>query len=173
MKNTRRTVILTAAAAVPFLSACASANAPSPASSPSSIEANRRWMKRFVDFINTADLKLAEELVGAETLLHVPGQPEPVRGPAGYVSVVTNLRRGLPDIQWTLEESIIEGDVIAARFSVRGTHLGTFFGVAPTGKKVTFHGMAIYRLAQGKLVSEAASPDLLGLMRQLGVALPG
>jgi predicted ester cyclase len=149
-----------------------SAVAPGTRTMVTSIEANRRWMNRFVEFIHTADLTLAEELVSPETVLHVPGQPEPVRGPTGYVSVVMNLRRGLPDIQWTLEESIIEGDVIAARFSVRGTHLGTLFGVPATRKKVTFNGMAIYRLAGGKVVSEAASPDLLGLMKQLGVVLP-
>lgn len=165
MHNQRRTLFWAAAAAVPALSACASAGA-APAA-----DANRQFMKRFVDFINTADPRLSTELVSPDAVFHVPGRPEPVRGPAGYIEIIQMMRGGFPDIQWTLEETVIEGDVVAARFTMRGTHRGPFSGVPPTGKKIAVQALNIYRLARGKIVSEVGQPDLLGLMQQIG-ALP-
>ena len=64
----------------------------------------------------------------------MPGRPEPVKGPQGYLEIIAMMRSGFPDIQWTLEEMIVEGDKIAARFIMRGTHQGAFFGVPPTRK---------------------------------------
>ena len=98
-------------------------------------EANKLTMQRFVEFINTASETLAEELISPNAIFHVPGNPEPMRGPAGYLAIIGMMRGGFPDIQWTLEEMVAEDDKVAARFMMRGTHQGTFFGVPPTGKK--------------------------------------
>jgi steroid delta-isomerase-like uncharacterized protein len=81
------------------------------------------------------------------------------------------MRSGFPDIQWTLEELIAEGDKVAARFTMRGTHQGTFFGVPPTGKKITVQALNIYRFADGQIVEERGQPDLLELLKQIG-AIP-
>jgi predicted ester cyclase len=97
-------------------------------------EANKLVMHRFTEFINTASEKLAKELISPDAIFHVPGCSEPMQGPAGYLSIIGMMRGGFPDIQWTLEEMIAEGDKVAARFTMRGTHQGTFFGVPPTGK---------------------------------------
>ncbi len=72
-------------------------------------------MHRFTEFINTANGKLAEELISPEAVFHVPGRPEPVRGPAGYLEIIGMMRAGFPDIQWTLEKMVAEGDMLAAR----------------------------------------------------------
>jgi predicted ester cyclase len=89
------------------------------------IETNKRVMHRFVEFINTASEELAAELIS----LYVPGRSEPLRGPAGYLTIIGMTRSGFLDIQWTLEEMIAEDDRVAARFTMRDTHQGTFFGV--------------------------------------------
>jgi steroid delta-isomerase-like uncharacterized protein len=129
-----------------------------------------RLMERFVEFINTASPKLAEELISAQAIFHVPGRPEPVIGPAGYLEIIGMMRGGFPDIQWTLEEIIAEGDNVAARFTMRGTHQGNFFGVPPTGKKIAVQAMNFYRWSNGQIVGERGQPDLLGLMQQIGAA---
>jgi steroid delta-isomerase-like uncharacterized protein len=134
-------------------------------------EENRRTMQRFVVFINTADENLAAELVSPKATFHVPGRTEPVSGPPGYLEIIQMMRSGFPDIQWTLEEVIAEGDKVAARFTMRGTHQGTFFGVPPTGKKITVQALNIYRFADGQIVEERGQPDLLELLKQIG-AIP-
>jgi predicted ester cyclase len=50
---------------------------------------------------------------------YVPGCPEPMRGPAGYLAIIRMMRGGFPDIHWTLEEMVAEGDMVAARFIMR------------------------------------------------------
>jgi len=127
-------------------------------------------MLRFTEFINTASEKLAVELISPDAVFHVPGRPEPMRGPAGYLAIIGMMREGFRDIPWTLEETIAEGDKVAARFTMRGTHQGTFFGVPPTARKIVVQAMNFYRLTGGQFVEERGQPDLLGLLQQIGAA---
>ena len=133
-------------------------------------EANKLTMQKFVEFINTDSEALADELISTEAIFHVPGRPEPMQGPAGYLAIIGMMREGFPDIQWTLEEMVAESDKVAARFTMRGTHQGPFFGVAPTGKKIAVQAMNLYRLSNGKFVEERGQPDMLGLLQQIGAA---
>jgi steroid delta-isomerase-like uncharacterized protein len=135
-------------------------------------EANKRVMLRFTQFINTASEELAGELISADAVFHVPGRAEPVRGPAGYLEIIAMMRAGFPDVQWKLEEMIAEGDMVAARFTMSGTHNGAFFGVPPTGKAIKVQAMNFYRLTGGRFVEERGQPDLLALLQQIG-AVPG
>ncbi|MGY3034205.1 steroid delta-isomerase-like uncharacterized protein [Bradyrhizobium sp. USDA 4354] len=134
------------------------------------MEENKRLMERFLEFINTASETLAGELISPEAVFHVPGRSEPVTGPAGYLEIIGMMRGGFPDIQWTPEEMIAEGDDVAARFTMRGTHRGSFFGVPPTGKKIAVQAMNFYRWSHGQIVRERGQPDLLGLLQQIGAA---
>ena len=87
------------------------------------VEINKVVMRRFLEFVNTASEKLAQELISPDAIFHVPGRPEPMRGPAGYLAVIGMMRGGFPDIQWTLEEMIAEDNKVAARFTMRA-HIG-------------------------------------------------
>lgn len=94
------------------------------------------FMRRFVQFINTADEKLGEELIAPDAEFYVPFQSEPLIGPTGWLKAVEVMRGGFPDVRWALEELIVEGEKVAARYTMRGTHEGTFFGVPATGKQI-------------------------------------
>src|SRR4051812_11653928 len=107
-------------------------------------ENNKTTMLRFVEFINTASERLAEEIISPEAIFHVPGKAEPMYGFAGYLAIIGMMRSGFPDIQWTLDEMIAEEDKIAARFTMRGTHRGTFFGVPATGGKIEVGAINFY-----------------------------
>jgi steroid delta-isomerase-like uncharacterized protein len=129
---------------------------------------NKLLMKRFTDFINTASDELAGELISPQATFFVPGRSEPLQGPDGYQEIIAMMRAGFPDIQWTLEELIVEGDRVAARFTMRGTHLGSFLGVPPSGKTIEVKAVNFYRFADGQIVEEHGQPDLLGLLQQIG-----
>jgi steroid delta-isomerase-like uncharacterized protein len=131
-------------------------------------ETNKIVMRRFLEFINTASVSLAQELISPDAIFHVPGSPEPMRGPAGYLAIIGMMRGGFPDIRWAVEEMVAEGDKVAARFTMRGTHQGTFFGVPPTGKTIAVQAVNIYRLSSGQFVEEHGQPDMLGLLQQIG-----
>lgn len=136
-----------------------------------SAESYKVLFDKFVHFINTGSQERANELVAEEAVFFVPGRPEPLKGPAGYIAILGMMRGGFPDVQWTLEETIVEGDRLAARFTMRGTHQGPFFGVPPSNRKIDVRVMNFYRFADGKIIEEYGQPDLLGLMQQIG-AIP-
>jgi steroid delta-isomerase-like uncharacterized protein len=124
-------------------------------------------MKRFTNFINTADQTLASELISPDARFHVPGNPEPLRGPAGYLETIGMMRSGFPDIRWTLEEMISENEKVAARFTMRGTHRGVFLGVQPTGRKIEVQAMNFYYFSKNQIVEERGQPDLFALVQQI------
>lgn len=137
-----------------------------------SIEANKASMERFVQFINTASAALADELVSPDAVFHVPGRPEPMSGPQGYLAIIAMMRDGFPDIQWALEQMVAEADTVAARFVMRGTHQGNFSGVPPTGRKIEVQALNFYRWSDGQIIEEFGQPDMMSLLQQIG-ALPG
>jgi predicted ester cyclase len=87
-------------------------------------ENNKQLMQRFVEFINTANEQLAHELISPNAIFYVPGSPEPMRGPAGYLAIIGMMRGGFPDIQWTLDDMVTEGDKVAARFTMPSRQAG-------------------------------------------------
>jgi steroid delta-isomerase-like uncharacterized protein len=81
----------------------------------------------------------------------------------------TMLRNAFPDMQAVIHDQIAEGDKVVTRKSLRGTHLGDFLGIPPTGKAVSLEVIDILRLVDGKIAEHWNTVDLLGLMHQLGV----
>ena len=71
-----------------------------------------------------------------------------------------------------IEEPIAEGDRVVGAWTMRGTHQGDMMGLPPTGKKVAWSGITIYRIRGRKVIDERGEEDGLGLLRQLG-AIPG
>jgi steroid delta-isomerase-like uncharacterized protein len=80
-------------------------------------------------------------------------------------------REAFPDIEATLHDVVAQGDRVAVRYTLEGTHQGPFAGAPATGKHVTLSGMSIFRCADGKIAEVWGCADLLDFLRQLG-ALP-
>jgi predicted ester cyclase len=97
------------------------------------------------------------------------------QGSAEFTVFFLNLRGTFPDLRVSIEDILAEGDKVAVRFSVEGTHSGTALGVTPTGRKVQFSGMTIARIAGGQIVEGWNNLDQLGLLTQIGAlaANPG
>src|SRR5712692_3350024 len=81
---------------------------------------------------------------------------------------VIGLRTAFEDVVDNVQDQLAEGDRVATRFSGGGTHRGVFNGIAPTGKAVTWNGIAIDRFADGKIVERWAIVDVAGVLQQLG-----
>ena len=77
--------------------------------------------------------------------------------------------RGLPDMDFRVEDMIAEGDLVASRNVWHGTHTGPFRGMPPTGKKVTVTAMGFSRIKDGKVLEHWGQVDFLGLLQQIGV----
>ena len=78
-------------------------------------------------------------------------------------------RKAFPDFRDSIDIQIAEGDMVATRATSRGTHRGMFMGVEPTNKELSWTGITIDRIAEGKIVESWATWDMMGMMQQLGV----
>jgi steroid delta-isomerase-like uncharacterized protein len=114
------------------------------------------------------NLDALDEVIASDSIDHnlTPEQPS---GLEGAKQVFSSFHSAFPDLQVNVEDMIAEGDKVVARLSVRGTHQGEFIGIAPTGNQVTFTGIDIVRIADGKIVERWGNFDDLGMMQQLGV----
>ena len=127
-------------------------------------------VRRFFDeVINRSNSTVADELLAPDFLDHgLPAGFPP--GRSGFKQFAAMLAGAFPDLHVTVDELVAEGNVVAVRLTVRGTHNGVLLGrIAPTGTKATWTGMDFIRLDQGKMVERWSVRDLLSLMQQLGV----
>ncbi len=115
------------------------------------------------------DLDLVDEIVSEDYVEHNPMVPHEARGPSDYKETVQMFRTAFPDLTFTEEDTITEGEKVVTRLTVQGTHDGEFMGIEPTGQSVEIEGMVINRVEDGQLVESWPLADIMGLMQQLGV----
>lgn len=94
------------------------------------------------------------------------------RGPEGFKPFYRSFVSAIPDLHVDVEDAVVEGDRIAARCTVRGTHTGEGLGVAPTNMPVEFSGMCIARVKDGKIVEAWNNFDFMTMFRQMGAIEP-
>jgi predicted ester cyclase len=135
---------------------------------------NASVVRRFVDeVITNGNIEAAGEYVWEDMVEHVP---LPGQGPGldGLKFILRAMRTGFPDIVFSIQEQISEGDKVVSRFEWTGTHKGDFLGIPPTGLPVRVWGMVIDRLEGGRIKETRILMDTLGLMAQLGaLSAPG
>lgn len=137
-----------------------------------SIEENKALARRSVDEIwGKGSLAAVDELYAADFVWHwaLPGMA-PNR--EGYKQCVSMNFAAFAGVYCTVEDIVVEGDKVVARWTWGGTHKGEYMGIAPTGKQVTLTGISIDRIVGGKIVEEWGEMNTLGMMQQLGVVPP-
>jgi steroid delta-isomerase-like uncharacterized protein len=114
-----------------------------------------------------------DRLFATDCVAHgLPGGP--INGPAAFRGIFTVFRGAFPDIHIDVERTICTGDSVAAEVRVTGTHSGDTLGIAPTGRRIDFRGMAMARIADGQVRECWNCFDFLTMYQQLGVVnLPG
>ena len=109
-----------------------------------------------------------EQILSPQFVIHVP---DDYRGVDGLLEMVNTFRRALPDLAVTVDHQFADGDYVASRFTVRGTHQGELFGTPPTGREVIVTGITVSRCANGRIAEEWEVVDVAAGLQQIG-ALP-
>jgi steroid delta-isomerase-like uncharacterized protein len=135
----------------------------------SCLEKNKALVTRYFEEVwNQGKLEVLDEIIDADYVNHSPGIPNPPRGPAGLKPIVYAMRQAFPDLKYVVENLVISEEQVAAHVTMHGTHLGDFFGLAPTGKTIKVAQMQIEQIKNGKIIAHWRVTDDLTLMRQLG-----
>ncbi len=138
-----------------------------------SSEENKTFMRHFYEEVmNQKNVAAVDDFFAPDFVNHSASQ---LGLPAGDIQHVTQflsmVMQSFPDLHYTVEDLIAEGDKVAARLTLTGTQRGTFMGIPPTGKHATISDFEIFRIAGGKAVECWVQVDFLGLLQPLG-AIP-
>ena len=133
-----------------------------------SIEENKEIIRRYQEIYNRNDLDALGEVVSENLLTPriMPGIPTGIEGAKAAHRIML---AGFPDYQTTIDDLFAEGDKVAARITMSGTNTGSFMGSSPTGRRVSFTGIYIARIENGKIVEHWGEEDGISLLQQLGV----
>jgi steroid delta-isomerase-like uncharacterized protein len=136
-----------------------------------STETNRATIYRWVEGgWNNGNLDLVDEMYAPDYKIHNPGVEGYPEGAQGFKAFVADFRIGLPDIHFTIEDTVAEGDKVVWRFTVHATHLGPLMGIPPTGKPAVVTGMVISRFTDnGKWEEDYVNWDTFGMLQQFGI----
>ena len=139
-----------------------------------SVEQSKAIVSRFYEELwNNRNLSVADEIISPDCVTHqlqsgaanvgAPRDPEAVK------HHVNEWLAAFPDLRFTVEQMIAEEDKVVSQSVMRGTHSGTWLGLAPTNKEVSIRLMVTQRISNGKIVEDWVLVEALGLFQQLGL----
>ena len=134
-------------------------------------EANKELIRRWFEEVwNNGRAEAIEEMFDENGIAHglSDDAANPIKGPNGYRPFYETFRRAFPNIAVVVEDTVAEGDKVAARCSVRAKHEGEFLGREATQAPVAFTGITIVRIYEGKIVEAWNNFDFMTMYKQTG-----
>ncbi|MHB1298195.1 MAG: ester cyclase [Gemmatimonadaceae bacterium] len=130
------------------------------------MEHERIW----IEGLNRGDVSAADAVFAPDCVVHITGVAEPLRGVGPWKELVGGLLAAFPDLSFTVEDQLTQGDRAAFRWRATGTHTGPLGSAPPTGKPVTLEGLIIDRLVGGRVQERWEQWDQSLMLQQLGFA---
>jgi steroid delta-isomerase-like uncharacterized protein len=139
-------------------------------SSSAQEQENKQVVRQFFDLLDRHDTESMGQLLVSSTnySFHIGGMPSPVDWNE-HKRLLIDVNNAFPDLHHEIVDMVAEGDKVAIRLSVTGTHKGEFQDIPPTGKKLSLEEMGFITIIDGKITEGWISADTTGLMQQLGV----
>ena len=130
-------------------------------------EENKAIIHRYYAYIwNSWDSSAVDDLISPDIVFR-GSLGLTVRGIDSFRRYVSKVRAAFPDFHNSVEDLVAEGDLVAARLTYQGTHRGEIYSLHPTGRKVTYSGIAIFRVSGDKIEDGWVMGDAWGLYQQL------
>lgn len=142
---------------------------------PASVERNNALCRRWIEVFNERDDAAEAAVRTPDYVAHAPAslEPAPLDSEA-WARFLAGFVEGFPDLRLTVEDTVGDGVLVAQRIHFEGTHTGEFQGLPPTHTKVSFNGLELNRLVDGRVAEHWFQLDALTLLQQLGLrVVPG
>jgi steroid delta-isomerase-like uncharacterized protein len=128
---------------------------------------NKEIPRRFTELFNSDDLSAVEEVFTPDFTFHLAGgNVEGIEQMKGFIAAYRN---AFPDAHSTVDRQVAEDDIVVTLWTARGTHLGAFMGIQPTGRRFEMSGVTTERIEEGRIREVWVTRDELGMMQQLGL----
>jgi steroid delta-isomerase-like uncharacterized protein len=134
-----------------------------------SLDENRKLTSRFYEeVVNQRNFDLIDQLVADDFVEHetMPGMPTGKEAPRAFMEMFV---AAFPDMQMTPDVIVAEGDLVATKGTVKGTHSGEFMGIPATGKSFEVQFMDFVRIRDGQAIEHWGVTDTAAMMEQLGL----
>jgi predicted ester cyclase len=133
-----------------------------------SVEQNKAVAYRlYTEIMNRRDVDSVDEIFSPDVVFYQSGRPI-IQGREAFRQWLSDSDQSIwGKWQATVEETVAEGDLVFARWTIRGTHVGEWRGIAPTGKPITLTGMNMYRVVDGTVTASWSEEGWLAVMEQL------
>jgi predicted ester cyclase len=136
-----------------------------------SLDENKALHRRyFEEVVNAGDPSAIDNLFAPGYVGHTPGRPDVDLD--GFKAAFANMTQTFSDSHVTVEHQLADGDLVGSHINIEAVHTGPLMGLEPTGKRVSYEGMEIVRIADGRIAEFWGLIDLIGMLQQLGVAPP-
>ncbi|HUC17052.1 MAG TPA: ester cyclase [Acetobacteraceae bacterium] len=138
-----------------------------------SLEQNKDLARRAIALWSTGEMDSASEIFTPDYINHQPHSTDDahaIHGLEKWKDFIIDFRRAFPDLHDTIEDQVAEGDRVVTRFTSAGTHKGKGMNLPPSNKKIRWSGIAIDRIATGKIAESWVVWDKFGMLEQLGAA---
>lgn len=136
-----------------------------------SVMDNKELARRAIGLWSSGNTDRPEEIFATDYVNHQHHHPDnanDLRGLGPWKQFIASFHQAFPDFADKITAQIAEGDLVATHFTSSGTHKGEMMGMAPTGKRATWTGIAIDRIANGKIAESWVNWDMYGMLQQLG-----
>ncbi|MGW1214428.1 ester cyclase [Streptomyces sp. NPDC002499] len=133
-------------------------------------EKNLALLRSAYKSLELGELDACVAMLTENFIANVPGVPDPLHGPEVWRLGAQAMWEGFPDLRINVEDMFGAEDKVAVRVHFRGTHRGTFQGVAATDREVSFRSVEIYRIEGDRIAEEWVAPDMISLMQQISPA---
>ena len=130
------------------------------------VEHERIW----IEGLNRGDVSHADRVFAADCTMHLTGVAQPIHGVAAWKETVAGLLAAFPDLHFTIEDQLTDGDRVAIRWHATGTHGGPLGPVPATGRSISLDGLIIDQLRDGMVVERWEQWDQPCMLQQLGLA---
>jgi steroid delta-isomerase-like uncharacterized protein len=142
------------------------------ASSSSQEEINKQVVRQFFEFLGRSDTERMERLLVSNTQysFHPSGMPQ--MDWTEHKQLLATITRAFPDLHHDIKDMVVEGDKVAVRLIVTGTHKGEFHGIPPSGRKLSLDEMAFLTIVDGRITEGWVTSDTMSFMQQIGAIPP-
>ena len=134
------------------------------------VDSLMEYQRSWIDGLNRGDVSGADGAFHPDCVVHITGTAEPVRGVGPWKEFVGGFLRAFPDLHFTMEDQLVQGDLVAFRWTAIGTHTGPLGPAPATGKRIAIDGLIVDRVVGGRVQERWEQFDQSLMLQQLGSA---
>jgi steroid delta-isomerase-like uncharacterized protein len=134
---------------------------------PDTAESNKALVRAYFEAIDTGEAAIIANFLAPDYVEHASAFPDLRAGVEGVHDVFRLSNVAFTNFKHVIEDQIAEGDRVVTRVTATGDHVGDYWGVPATGKTVSMEGIAIHRIAGGKIAEHWGKSDLYGLIQRM------